>query len=202
MRAKSLYGLSLLEEYGNGLREPYSKHVGDGLFELRVKFASDITRIFYFYVVDNKIISIWMNSWMTQNSRRNMRPCGLSTKRFGRWSLPALRAIWRRRSWRKKPASVNPISAGSRAGPAAQRLTRWPGSRRDWGKTEDWVSIKFPVSGKFTTPSFTPYRIYNALQHFTEKPENHWKYWISCTTWNSILHIRANSNPGVASIKR
>lgn len=53
-----MHGLSLLEEYGNRLREPYSKHVGDGLFELRVMFASDITRIFYFYVVDNKIISI------------------------------------------------------------------------------------------------------------------------------------------------
>lgn len=56
MRAKSLYGLSILEEYGNRLREPYSKPMGDGLFELRVKFASDITRIFYFFVMDNKII--------------------------------------------------------------------------------------------------------------------------------------------------
>lgn len=56
MRGKALYGLSILEEFGNQLREPYSKSVGDGLFELRVKFASDITRIFYFFVVDNKII--------------------------------------------------------------------------------------------------------------------------------------------------
>ncbi len=56
MRAKSLYGLSILEEYGNRLREPYSKALGDGLFELRIKFASDITRIFYFFIVDNKII--------------------------------------------------------------------------------------------------------------------------------------------------
>ena len=38
------------------LREPYSKAMGDGLFELRVKFASDITRIFYFFVVNNKIV--------------------------------------------------------------------------------------------------------------------------------------------------
>lgn len=30
--------------------------MGDGLFELRIKFSSDITRIFYFFVVDNKII--------------------------------------------------------------------------------------------------------------------------------------------------
>lgn len=56
MRAKALYSLSILEEFGNQLREPHSKSLGDGLFELRVKFASDITRIFYFFVVDNKII--------------------------------------------------------------------------------------------------------------------------------------------------
>lgn len=56
MQAKAFYSLALLEEFGNALREPYSKQVGDGLFELRIKFASDITRIFYFFVVDNKII--------------------------------------------------------------------------------------------------------------------------------------------------
>lgn len=56
MQAKAFYSLMLLEEFGNALREPYSKPVGDGLFELRIKFASDITRIFYFFVVENKII--------------------------------------------------------------------------------------------------------------------------------------------------
>lgn len=56
MRAKALYSISILEEFGNALREPYSKSLGDGLFELRIKFAGDISRIFYFFVVDNKII--------------------------------------------------------------------------------------------------------------------------------------------------
>lgn len=56
MRAKAFYELALLEEYGNALREPYSKQIEDGLFELRIKFASDITRIFYFFVVNNRII--------------------------------------------------------------------------------------------------------------------------------------------------
>ncbi len=56
MRAKAVYSLSVLEEFGNTLREPYSKPIGGGLFELRIKFASDISRIFYFFVVDNKII--------------------------------------------------------------------------------------------------------------------------------------------------
>lgn len=56
MRAKALAQIDLLAEFGNELREPYSKHVGDGIFELRIKFSSDISRIFYFFVVDNKII--------------------------------------------------------------------------------------------------------------------------------------------------
>ena len=56
MQAKAMYSLALLEEFGNQLREPFSKPIGDGIFELRIKFSSDITRIFYFFVVDNKII--------------------------------------------------------------------------------------------------------------------------------------------------
>lgn len=56
MRNKALDSLLILEEYGNTLREPYSKYVGDGLFELRIKFSSDISRIFYFFYIDNKVI--------------------------------------------------------------------------------------------------------------------------------------------------
>lgn len=56
MRAKAMYSLSILQEFGNDLREPYSKQVGNGLFELRIKFASDIARVFYFFVIDNKIV--------------------------------------------------------------------------------------------------------------------------------------------------
>ena len=56
MRSKAVASLAILAERGNTLREPYSKSIGDGLFELRIKFASDITRIFYFFYVGNKII--------------------------------------------------------------------------------------------------------------------------------------------------
>ncbi len=56
MRNKALDSLLILEEFGNTLREPYSKSVGKGLFELRIKFAGDISRIFYFFYADNKII--------------------------------------------------------------------------------------------------------------------------------------------------
>lgn len=56
MRVKALNSIAVLQEFGNALREPHSKPMGDGLFELRIKFAKDISRIFYFFVVDNKII--------------------------------------------------------------------------------------------------------------------------------------------------
>lgn len=56
MRAKALTSLELLEEYGPQLREPWSKALGDGLLELRIKFSSDISRIFYFFVVGEHIV--------------------------------------------------------------------------------------------------------------------------------------------------
>ena len=56
MRTK-IYGLmGILQEKGNLLREPYSKHLEDGIFELRCKFGSDITRILYFFYYEGKIV--------------------------------------------------------------------------------------------------------------------------------------------------
>lgn len=56
MRAKAVRQISLLNELGTEIREPYSKPIKDGLFELRIKFASDITRVFYFFFIGHKII--------------------------------------------------------------------------------------------------------------------------------------------------
>lgn len=56
MRAK-MYGLlSILQEKGNTLREPYSKHLDDGIFELRCKVGNNITRVLYFFYYEGKII--------------------------------------------------------------------------------------------------------------------------------------------------
>jgi len=51
-----LGSIDILAEFGNELREPYSKPMGNGLFELRIKFAGNTTRIFYFFVAGSKII--------------------------------------------------------------------------------------------------------------------------------------------------
>ena len=56
MRAKVLRTVSLLGEAGPSLREPYSKLLDDGIFEIRTKFGSDITRVLYFFVVGKKVI--------------------------------------------------------------------------------------------------------------------------------------------------
>lgn len=56
MRAKISRNLELLEERGPSLREPYSKELSDGIFEVRTVVAHDATRILYFFVRGRKII--------------------------------------------------------------------------------------------------------------------------------------------------
>ncbi len=56
MRAKLLGILELLEDYGNQIREPYSKHLEDGIFEVRGKLGNDISRVLYFFYYGNHII--------------------------------------------------------------------------------------------------------------------------------------------------
>ena len=56
MRAKMTHMIGLLQDNGMQLREPYSKYLSDGIFELRAKVGSDITRVLYFFYVDRRII--------------------------------------------------------------------------------------------------------------------------------------------------
>ena len=60
MRAKAFSEIELLEKHGLNLREPYTKAIKgekyNGIFELRVKFSSDISRIFYFTFRNNTFV--------------------------------------------------------------------------------------------------------------------------------------------------
>lgn len=56
MQAKVFRTIDLLEQYGPELRLPYSRSLGDGIFELRIKQGSDITRVLYFFFVGKKVI--------------------------------------------------------------------------------------------------------------------------------------------------
>lgn len=56
MRAKAVREIKTLSEYGYMLREPYTKYLVDGIFELRIKVGADISRVLYFYYEDKKIV--------------------------------------------------------------------------------------------------------------------------------------------------
>ena len=56
MKAKIKAMLDFLAEKGPALREPYSKHLEDGIFEVRAKQGSDISRVLYFFIVGKRVI--------------------------------------------------------------------------------------------------------------------------------------------------
>ena len=56
MRAKILLSINVIKELGPLARMPYSKELDDGIFELRAKSGSNISRILYFFVIGKKIV--------------------------------------------------------------------------------------------------------------------------------------------------
>ena len=56
LQAKVIRDVELLEQCGNSLREPYSKHLSDGIYELRTKVSTDITRSLYFFFDGRRIV--------------------------------------------------------------------------------------------------------------------------------------------------
>lgn len=53
---KMIVSLSLLEHFGPNLKEPHSKHILNGLFELRNQSQNGHIRIFYFRVSKDKFL--------------------------------------------------------------------------------------------------------------------------------------------------
>ena len=68
--AKTLRTIDLLEMNGPLLREPYSKPLENGIFELRTKQGSDITRVLYFFIVGKKEV---LSNGFIKNRRRHQR---------------------------------------------------------------------------------------------------------------------------------
>ncbi len=56
LHAKALHDISLLQDFGNQLGMPYSRAMGNGLFELRISQSNNAVRIFYFFMRDEQII--------------------------------------------------------------------------------------------------------------------------------------------------
>ena len=56
MRAKVVRAIGIIEDGGNSVREPYSKHLVDGIFEIRAEVGTDISRVFYFFFTGKRFI--------------------------------------------------------------------------------------------------------------------------------------------------
>ena len=56
MRAKMASEITMLKQCGNLLRDPHSKPVGDGIFELRAQFGNDISWVLYFFLAGRRVI--------------------------------------------------------------------------------------------------------------------------------------------------
>ena len=56
MAAKVVWTIQLFQEMGADLRLPYSEYLKDGIYELRAKQGSNISRVMYFFIVGNKAV--------------------------------------------------------------------------------------------------------------------------------------------------
>ena len=56
MRSKIIRTIQLLQNIGRNMREPYSKSLGDGIFELRAQVGNNISRVLYFFIVGERVI--------------------------------------------------------------------------------------------------------------------------------------------------
>ncbi len=57
-REKIQVRLGLLKTYGPELKRPYADKVKDKLYELRIRFGSDQTRILYFFMIGKRIVLV------------------------------------------------------------------------------------------------------------------------------------------------
>lgn len=70
----------LLVEYGLQVRMPYSKAMGDGLFEMRPKGRDGIGRVFYCYVKGKRIIIL--HSFIKKSQKTPHKELQLARKRM------------------------------------------------------------------------------------------------------------------------
>lgn len=78
MRARLLRIIELLAQNGTDLRMPYSEHLVDGIFEIRAKSGSNISRVLYFFVIGRRIVLT--NGFVKKTQRTPKKEIELSKK--------------------------------------------------------------------------------------------------------------------------
>ena len=72
-----------VEEKGTELRMPYSEYLDDGIFELRCKQGSNITRVLYFFYIGKKIIAT--NGFVKKTQKTPPKELKLAKERRADW---------------------------------------------------------------------------------------------------------------------
>lgn len=64
---KALRNINLLQEWGNNITERFSKHIRDGIYELRIVHGNNHVRILYFF--DKNRIIVLTNAFYKKTDR-------------------------------------------------------------------------------------------------------------------------------------
>jgi len=56
LSAKIYRILVMIRDNGPELREPYSSHLSDGIFEIRVRIGTNLARVLYFFYIGRRVI--------------------------------------------------------------------------------------------------------------------------------------------------
>ena len=83
MAAKLIGLMEVLEEKGTELRKPYSEHLEDGIFELRCRQGSNITRVLYFFCIGKRIIAT--NGFVKKTQKTPPKEIKLAKERRKDW---------------------------------------------------------------------------------------------------------------------
>lgn len=86
--------------HGSNLGEPHTKAFGDGLFELRLKGAEGIARVFYCTMIGQQIVmlhSFVKKSQKTPSKEKNIAEARM--KEIKKWPLNAFSQRWRTKKW-------------------------------------------------------------------------------------------------------
>ncbi|MCI9261878.1 type II toxin-antitoxin system RelE/ParE family toxin [uncultured Adlercreutzia sp.] len=81
LRRKTTTYLEVLEEGGPDLREPYTKPLGKGIFELRCQWGSESVRLLFFYCGSRVIVVT--NGFLKKTRKTPLREIRLAEMRRG-----------------------------------------------------------------------------------------------------------------------
>jgi hypothetical protein len=75
LRAKVIRNIKLLETFGSELRMPESKHIENGIYELRTIQSNNIVRCLYFFYTGKKLLLQTGGSKKQKNTPGGNRAC-------------------------------------------------------------------------------------------------------------------------------